>query len=133
MNRPQRNHNPLNIRRTKDIWRGQLSLQTDKSFVQFKDDLHGFRAAFIVLRNYIRNGIRSLRSIITRWAPPSENGTESYIKFCSQRLGIPDTALFDFDDRALLCALVRSMAYMESGQWYDLDLIEEAYDFANEL
>lgn len=133
MNRPQRNHNPLNIRRTKDVWRGQLPIQTDKSFVQFKDDLHGFRAAFVILRNYTRNGVRSLEAIIIRWAPRIENDTESYIRFCSQRLGVPKTLVFDFDNRELMCALVRSMAFMESGQWYDLDLIEEAYDFACEL
>lgn len=133
MNRPQRNHNPLNIRRTKDVWRGQLPVQTDKSFVQFKDDLHGFRAAFVVLRNYIRRDINSIRLIISRWAPSSENATGSYIKFVCQRLGLPNDTSIELNDRDTLCALVRSMAYVESGQWYDLDLIEEAYDFACEL
>ena len=31
-----RNHNPLNIRRSKDQWKGMAEVQSDRAFVQFK-------------------------------------------------------------------------------------------------
>ena len=41
-----RNNNPLNIRRSKDQWKGLAEAQTDRAFVQFKSLEYGWRAAF---------------------------------------------------------------------------------------
>ena len=40
-----RNCNPLNIRRSRDQWKGLLKVQNDKSFYQFKAMEWGYRAA----------------------------------------------------------------------------------------
>ncbi len=39
-----RNHNPLNIRRSKDQWKGMAEVQNDRAFVQFKS-LDGSRCS----------------------------------------------------------------------------------------
>ena len=80
-----RNNNPLNIRRTADRWEGAAVTQTDKSFVQFSTMAYGYRAAWKILDNYWLDFSRrrvpyTLRNIIARWAPPTENDTESYIR-----------------------------------------------------
>lgn len=80
-----RNNNPLNIRRTREVWQGASAKQTDPAFVQFDTTAHGYRAAWKLLDNYCLRFIRerrpfTLRNIIARWAPPAENDTESYIR-----------------------------------------------------
>ncbi len=82
MTRGLRNCNPLNIRRVAGThWKGQAAQQTDSQFIQFETVEWGLRAAFCILRTYARryNAI-CISDIIHRWAPPSENLTEQYIR-----------------------------------------------------
>ena len=75
-----RNNNPLNIRRNPaNQWQGLRPVQADKLFCQFKAMKWGLRAAIKLLDNYIRRGAQTPRQIISRWAPPSENDTASYV------------------------------------------------------
>lgn len=80
-----RNNNPLNIRHSADQWQGSCEEQTDKSFVQFKNMAYGYRAVWKTLQSYynrfcMQSKPFTVRSIITRWAPPAENDTEAYIR-----------------------------------------------------
>ena len=80
-----RNNNPLNIRRSSTRWQGARKEQTDKSFVQFETMAYGYRAAWKVLQTYYerfctQGKAYTVRNIIERWAPPTENDTEAYIK-----------------------------------------------------
>ena len=80
-----RNNNPLNIRHSKDQWKGASNTQTDKSFVQFNSMAYGYRAAWRTLQTYYERFCKqgkafNVRNIITRWAPPTENDTEAYIR-----------------------------------------------------
>ena len=105
-----RNNNPLNIRRSADKWQGQINAITpnpsfpegkghingnDSSprggregvFCQFESMAYGWRAAFRLLCHtyYGKYKLRTIRDIIYRWAPPTENNTEGYIDFvCRQ-------------------------------------------------
>lgn len=93
MNRGQRNHNPLNIRRSADQWLGAQTEQTDPAFVQFASDAWGYRAAWRILNTYaglFRQEDKPLciRSIIERWAPPAENDTQTYIRTVASLTGI---------------------------------------------
>ena len=64
-----RNHNPLNIRRSKDQWKGMAEVQTDRAFVQFKSLEYGWRAAFYLLTRtyYHKYRLYTIRGIISRW------------------------------------------------------------------
>ena len=88
-----RNNNPLNIRRSKDQWKGLADAQTDRAFCQFKSLEYGWRAAFYLLTRtyYHKYRLYTIRTIIRRWAPPGENNTEAYIANVSRLTGIdPD-------------------------------------------
>ncbi len=77
-----RNNNPGNIRRSSSAWQGRVSWaeSKDKSFEQFEYFFWGVRALVIVLRSYFtKYNLNTIEQIITRWAPPSENNTASYI------------------------------------------------------
>ena len=48
-----RNCNPLNIRRTADLWQGLAERQPDPEFFTFRSMAWGYRAAFIVGRGLL--------------------------------------------------------------------------------
>jgi len=120
-----RNNNPGNIRRSKDQWQGLSPVQTDSAFFQFVSPEYGIRALARVLKNYRdKYGLVSIRDIISRWAPPNENNTETYIKAVSASIGKPadEPLIFDYQ----LTALVRAIIKHENGiQPYSLETINE--------
>ena len=114
-----RNHNPLNIRRSKDLWKGMAEVQTDRAFVQFKSLEWGWRAAFYLLTRtyYHKYRLDTIRDIVTRWAPPNENNTKAYIENVSRLTGIaPDDPLGSPSDSPARWMMVgTAMAIQENG------------------
>ena len=132
MTRGLRNDNPLNIRHGKSQWVGMRKVQTDKAFVQFSERVYGYRAALVLLRNYIASGKNTIGKIIARWAPSSDgNNTRAYIEYVSRSTGIDASEVLRFEDREKLVEIVRSMAHMESGIVESKELISEAYDMVS--
>ena len=128
MTRGLRNNNPLNIRHGKSRWKGMREEQTDCAFVQFKTRVMGYRAAFVLLRNYIADGTNTISRIIGRWAPSTENNTTAYIAHVSETTGIPDYETVRFEDKETMIGIVRSMAQIESGIIEKIEVLEEAYE-----
>lgn len=121
-------NNPLNIRYSPmNNWKGQSG--ECSGFCVFENIDYGFRAALILLRNYVRKGYRSVGTIIHRWAPKSENDTEKYIDYVVQR-GAP-VFINDLPDLIILC---KYMAYFESGTIVDTDyLVDIAVSYGIDL
>ena len=83
------NNNPLNIRKVAGTrWKGEKTLsnspfkgENHNGFVHFESVAWGIRAACCLLRTYRdKYHLCCIRDIINRWAPPSENNTEQYIR-----------------------------------------------------
>ena len=114
-----RNRNPLNIKKTKSQWLGLVSSENEKTFCVFKDAAYGFRAAFILLKNYYYfYQKRTIRQIINRWAPSVENNTWSYISsVCKGAKILPDDSLPPMKDenRELWINIVLQMCKVENG------------------
>lgn len=114
-------NNPLNIRYNPvNKWVGQIGEY--KGFCRFRSMSYGIRAAYRLLNNYIKNGHNTLRDIITRWAPPTENKTSEYLQFvCSDVIIDPDEKLghTSIHDYWTIIVILRAMATMESGQRFD--------------
>ena len=123
-----RNNNPLNIERTGDKWLGMRAEQSDQRFVQFETTAYGYRAAIVILRNYVaRYGLKTLRQVLHRWAPPTENNTDGYLSTVSHRAKIlPDTPLNMWDVEPVT-RLLEAMTYVECGQPGDRTAIHTAY------
>ena len=134
MTRGERNNNPLNIRRSdKTRWLGQTRRQHDKEFVQFQSLLFGFRAAFRILRTYIKlHHLTTLHDIIYRWAPPEDgNNTLSYIDIVSERSMVKPCEQLTFEDEQKMVAIVCAMAWVESRMGnIDVGLVKRAYQLA---
>lgn len=124
-----RNNNPGNIRHSADRWQGMREQQTDPSFVQFVSPEYGIRAMMILLGNYRRlYGRNTIRKIVTRWAPATENDVEAYITHVARSTGIdPDQQLTEADMPQLIAAIIKH----ENGvQPYDMALIDQGIQLA---
>ena len=115
-----RNCNPLNIRRSKDQWKGLAEVQTDRAFCQFKTLEYGWRAAFVLLTRtyYHKYRLYTIRDIVSRWAPEADhNDTAAYIANVSKLTGIgPDEPLGIPSERpARWMMLGAAMAVQENG------------------
>jgi hypothetical protein len=114
-----RNNNPLNIRRSKDQWKGLRAQQTDAEFCQFESMEYGWRAAFYLLTRtyYHKYRLYTIRMIINKWAPPNENQTAKYIENVCRLTGIgPDDPIGIPSDQPERWMMVgRAMAIQECG------------------
>lgn len=127
--RGYRNNNPLNIRRSNEMWLGEVRPSTDAAFKQFKNMGYGFRAALKLLRNYIGKGHNTIQKIVNRWAPPEDgNFTSSYINNVATRSGISADRVIDRNDRESLIAIAYAMAISENGKAPDRKDIEAGWD-----
>lgn len=125
-----RNNNPLNIR-IGNTWLGERPHPTDPAFEEFVTMEYGLRAAFLILRRYIRRYKKNtISSIVSTWAPASENDTLKYIDRVAALTKIDPAATIDYYDREAMCKLVAAMAQVECGQPIDESKIIKAYDMA---
>ena len=122
-----RNNNPGNLVITNIAWKGKVTkaMNTDKVYEQFIEPLWGIRAMFMDVRGDIeKDGLNTIRKLITEYAPKFENNTAAYISFVSNKLGIgPDTKIQPSQYLNLLKAIIQQ----ENGkQPYGDDLIIKA-------
>ena len=114
-----RNNNPLNIRRSKDKWKGMRAVQSDAQFVQFESLEWGWRAAFYQLTStyYHKYRLFTIRTIVQKWAPAIENNTKAYINNVSRLTGIgPDEPIgIPSEQPSRWIALDIAMAIQEYG------------------
>ena len=55
--------------------------------MEFETREHGIRAWIVLMRTYrLKYRCATVRAIVTRYAPPNENNTQAYIKFCRERV-----------------------------------------------
>ena len=107
--------NPLNIRyNPMNQWQGQTGGYN--GFAVFSTTTKGFRAAILILLRYIFLGYNTPRKIIARWAPPSENDTEAYVRTVCKRTKLAEDTVIG--NAQVLQDLVLAMAFVESGKPY---------------
>lgn len=135
MTRGERNNNPLNIRKARGTrWMGQAAEQHDREYVQFDSMLMGFRAAFRILRTYIKlYHLNTIRGIVFRWAPPEDgNLTTTYISMVCEITGTHRCEALSFENREQMLKLAAAMARVESDiKNPDMEMVGQAYDLAS--
>lgn len=126
-----RNHNPLNIKIGND-WKGETDINTDGVFEQFTDDMYGYRAAFIILRKYIRKyGRNTIRRVVDSWSPDGRRIQDAYMASVSKWSGVPLDKEIHFEDKTEMVAIVQAMARVENGVEVDRTPIVYGYEMAN--
>ena len=123
-----RNNNPLNIR-IGNNWYGERVHQTDKEFEQFISMKMGCRAAFIILKNYIKKyKLATIQKIISRWAPANENHTKVYIDYVARYCNIDKDRTITYEAKDEMCEIFQAMVIFENGMTIDPQIIRDAYE-----
>ena len=116
MSRGLRNNNPGNIRLGKVRYKGERAKSSDKAFRQFESVEWGYRAMFVLLHTYaLKHGCNTLRTMINRYAPPSENHTENYIRRVAHTTHLSPDEKISTTDKGVMTAIVAAMAEVENG------------------
>ncbi len=114
MPRGIRNMNPGNIRHGGGKWQGMAEVQGDPEYIQFVSPVYGIRAMGKLLLNYqSMYGLKTIREIINRWAPPIENETTAYVRHVSSLMGWPED--YPITVAGVLPKLVKAIILHENG------------------
>lgn len=123
-----RNNNAGNIRKSSTRYLGEVRPSSDKAFKQFETRGWGYRAIFVLLESYSKRGYKTLRQMINRYAPPSENHTEIYLKYvCDCAMTSADIQL-DITDKNTMVLVVAAISKMENGYPAIMDEVLEGWD-----
>lgn len=131
-----RNNNPLNIEYSAaNKWLGLAAQPTDGRFCVFSTIRYGFRAAFVILKRYLRKppqgyGLETVPQLVRRWAPPSENASDNYARIVCQRANISPADRIDFRNKDVMCRLVAAMAFVECGVSVNMSDVQAGFDLA---
>ena len=109
-----RNNNPGDLR-PGDHWQGMIG--TNDGFIVFSDITWGLRALARDLTSKIEEGTDTISTLISKYAPPSENDTETYIADVSRDTGL-DPGLQLGTDPDTLSSLMRAIMNHELGGSY---------------
>lgn len=111
-----RNNNPGNIRYGK-FAQAQGAVGKDSGgFAVFQSAEDGLRAMGELLRSYARRGLNTVRGVLNRWAPPSENDTGAYVGAVSKRLGVTEDQALDMSDPKVIAGLTAEITRHENGR-----------------
>lgn len=127
LNLGQQNRNPLNIRyNARNRWRGlHPTTPNVRGFCKFISVAHGYRAAVVLMKNYIRHyGADTPAKIIARWAPPSENNTRYYIAAVCGRSRLDPNVTIRIDGPQI-GRLIAAMARQETGMTIQPESVDE--------
>lgn len=114
--------NPFNIRYNKrNQWKGQVG--NYRGFCIFSNDKFAIRAFLILCHVYrVKYKIKTIAQFITRYAPPRENNTQSYIRAVSDYVHGSDVVSVDGSDYILyhspiyMYSFVQIIARYETGK-----------------
>jgi hypothetical protein len=127
-----RNNNPLNIRKNAEQFQGEIKGK-DTSFKTFSSLPFGYRAGFVILGTYLSQGLNTIEKIITHWAPPAENDTESYIAHIERWSGIPRNKELTVSDGYDYILIVAAMSFVENGQNADITSVKAGFNLQTKI
>ena len=129
MSRGIRNCNPGNIRHSSVCYQGEVSPSQDTSFKQFRSMAWGYRAMFVLLDTYrVKYGLKTIREMISRYAPASENDTEAYIRRVTRATGIDKDVVLDTHSAEQMIPIVCAISEVENGVAADREVVRRGWE-----
>ena len=116
------NNNPGNIKADGTKWQGLNEPASDGTFCRFATPAMGIRALCRTLLTYQDKRLASdgskidtVREVIERYAPASENHTDKYIQFVRDQANIRPGQFIDMHDPATMRAIIKAIIHFENG------------------
>ena len=124
-----RNNNPGNIRISKTKYLGEVQPSQDTAFKQFKSIEWGYRAMFVLLEHYYKaRGLKTIRQIINRYAPPSENDTNGYINQVASICFRSADEEIDITNKDEMVLLVAAISRVENARVANIDDVQRGWN-----
>ena len=134
MSRGLRNCNPGNIRKSRVKYEGEVAPSRDTEFKEFSSMAYGYRAMFVLLDSYrSKYGLCTIRQMLGRYAPPTENFTEGYVRFVSSRTGIAPDEIVNTRAARDMIPIVAAMSQIENGVPAIISDIEEGWNLFSKV
>ena len=129
MSRGLRNNNPGNIRRSRVRYKGEVRPSRDPDFKEFSTMAYGYRAMFVLLDTYrSRYGLNTIRQMLNRYAPPTENFTEGYVRFVADCSGVMPDEVVDTRFEKDMIPIVAAMSQIENGVAANIADVERGWE-----
>ena len=129
MSRGLRNNNPGNIRRSRVRYKGEVRPSRDPDFKEFSSMAYGYRAMFVLLDTYrSRYGLATIRQMLNRYAPPTENFTEGYVRFVADYAGVMPDEIIDTRNEMDMIPIVAAMSKIENGVAANIEDVERGWE-----
>lgn len=129
MSRGLRNNNPGNIRRSRVRYKGEVRPSRDPDFKEFSTMAYGYRAVFVLLDTYrSRYGLNTIRQMLNRYAPPTENFTEGYVRFVADYSGVMPDEVIDTRSEKDMIPIVAAMSKIENGVAANIADVERGWE-----
>ena len=129
MSRGLRNNNPGNIRRSRVRYKGEVRPSRDPDFKEFSTMAYGYRAVFVLLDTYrSRYGLTTIRQMLNRYAPPTENFTEGYVRFVADYSGVMPDEVVDTRSEKDMIPVVAAMSKIENGVAANIADVERGWE-----
>ena len=113
-----RNNNPGNIDyNAANQWQGQLKPDPaiEKRFARFDTPENGIRALGKLLLTYQRkHGLKTVKAIISRWAPSVENDTAAYVRSVEASTGTRPGAEIELAQPVVMAGFVKAIIRHEN-------------------
>jgi len=122
-----KNNNPGNLRSTAIKWQGETTKQVGVGFETFATIELGYRALLKNLETGIVKGNDTITKLISRYAPPTENNTTSYVNAVAKYTGIPANKKLTADETTLK-KLAAAISLHENGVNPVLSQIQAGWD-----
>ena len=121
------NNNPGNIRLSKEKFVGEIQPSRDPEFKQFRSMAYGYRALMRVLKTYYhKHGLRTIRGIVNRWAPTSENPTGNYISAVVRDTGKGADEPLEWD-KPTITSMAAAISNVENGTKANMADVEDGW------
>lgn len=120
-------NNPFDLRDEGIPWKGLIGAK--EGFCQFDTIENGLRAGMKDLHTkYVRDGLKTTRQIVSKYAPPTENDTAAYIEGVCSQLGLQPDEDTHLDQVTNLYAYGGAIIHQEQGRvdYDDLQLADAA-------
>lgn len=122
-----RNNNPGNIRLGNPRFQGEVT-GTDRSFRCFSTMAWGYRALIKTLQTYqTRHGLKTIRQMISRWAPTNENNTAAYVAAVCRKTGIGGDTVISMFNEATAVKMAMAISEVENGVKAERSAVEEGW------
>lgn len=129
MSRGLRNNNPGNIRHSRVRYKGEVRPSRDPDFKEFSTMAYGYRAVFVLLDTYrSRYGLNTIRQMLNRYAPPTENFTEGYVRFVADYAGVMPDEVVDTHSEKDMIPIVAAMSKIENGVAANIADVERGWE-----